>query len=1698
MDKADEFFDRLENGPAAGAPKAEAAGDEFDQFFANLEDPNRVQRRLDELRREVPSETTTERVLTRAVPFVSAGVAVADESTYRNARAKLEAGTALDGDLRVIAEHERRQFDESQKGFGAKAVDVLLGVPAIMGEMAAAGPLGGAIRGTGLAARGARLAATTAAAPSFYLPAAAQRATEQGGDTLSPQNLGPAFGMGLMQNAILGSFSNIAKGVENPVGRFLASVGIGMGEAQAGKIVASALDEFLPVAYQTRTRYGIVGDLVRGEGGKALEDAALEALTFAAFTAAHGNPKRAKEVVEAVKTAADSAETPEAAAAAVRESVKTAESETPREAAQEAPGPRQPVPEVQKPPEAAPEAPEKPQEAGGAVESPAELVPVPKDFERVVGRALNQLPREVKKAVAAGLMSREKLARRIFEKSKRQLGGMTFEQFMEEGGFAPKSAAPQQASETAKPAEVSPQPSGATLGIADLRKELKRRTGYKTQKWSEERVIAKAQELGILPGGEPKAAAEVAPAEPAGPKRPKEGEFRSQVPAGEKFPTGTEKPLTALQEHYETEAAKRWLNPGEVESRAQANYAGMVKEYQTKRAAYDVAMQALKEFGVTPATIRKVERKGLDAAAIKGIDEVADTLARRFPELFDESAHASDTVFQLIQEAPRAPTQKEAYEKALGDAERAKGFAEPAKKPAEPMSPDEFARVVKTASLDVADALMGRASGKVPEWDAHKPLIADVYDAAKDQLGGMSLAEFKTRLLDANRKGTIRLSRLDMPETMFKRGKDREAAYDRGGIDYLNARFDTLAIPEKDLREARKAREARSEFDDAGASVGESEEVAPGVMFAGFPIQFTFLERLLTRGFNIKAAVRKWLSSAGDLPKQTFELMLERDQSLRAEAQKVADAVRDLQKATGPWRDLKPGQIKVMNDALAGDLQSLASLPVEVGQAVNAMRQHIDVLSDKLMQAGAIQGELALQVDANKGSYITRRYKVFEDPNWFAKVDPQVKNFFKSWLEGERLNAGITSTPEELEGITMKLLREGKASENPLAFLQGKKLGAKDLSILKERGDIPAPLRALWGEIEDPIANYANTVLKQASLLMNHEFQKATVADGMGNYLFDEPTPTHHIRIAKERPVLTRDDQGNVVSKDMMQAMGPLAGKYTTPEIAKAFEEVYSPKNVGAVMAAYNGVLALTKHSKTVASPTTHARNFLGNGMFVVANGHVNVPKAWEALKAVVDDTPAGRDRWRRYIELGVIENGVAEGELRSIAKDALRAGDDNSLRVMHMVTDRDIVRAGGKLYDMAAKAYKLEDAIPKIYAFENELARYRERMPNVPVDQVEKIAARIVQDTYPTWDRLPRAVKALRRDPILSSFPSFASEVFRTTYKTAVQAAKEIADPVTRPIGIQRAVGLSLAASMTYGMAAASRGLVGLIPDVANAMRSFMPSWSRDDQLVHLDKPEDGKAKVVALGPLMPHSQITDLVGNLLSGNTGEGLKNALRPFLSPEIMTGKIGEAIFNEKLGSAGRVYNPQDTAAGFALDVGAHLGEAFMPAGSLPNLYRAATGRPNPKTGKVPDLGQELLANLGGVRVQEIDVNRSLPIQAREFMDGLKDAEKLQASVQNSRGLVSDKDLLAAKQKADDARRRLFDDMRKKILDAQRLDVTPEKIGKLLEQGGVPQRDRAALLQGYYAEKPPKPMRVREGEGEVPYEEVIRRRGVVAPK
>ena len=423
--------------------------------------------------------------------------------------------------------------------------------------------------------------------------------------------------------------------------------------------------------------------------------------------------------------------------------------------------------------------------------------------------------------------------------------------------------------------------------------------------------------------------------------------------------------------------------------------------------------------------------------------------------------------------------------------------------------------------------------------------------------------------------------------------------------------------------------------------------------------------------------------------------------------------------------------------------------------------------------------------------------------------------------------------------------------------------------------------------------------------------------------------------------------------------------------------------------------------------------------------------------------------------------------------KDALADEIDDYAISQGAGRARKVLRVIRKGAGEAANIYQAEDDLWKLYALENEKARYSKAMPELSKEIIEERTAAIVCNTYPTYSRVPEAVRIARKIPLIAPFVSFPAEVIRTTYHTLELARQELADPRLRSIGATRVVGTVLALSVTKAIEVATRFLTGVSKDDDDDLRHFVPEWQKNSSFAHLGRATNGDFRYVDLAYSDPHNTLITPVRAFLSGRDMKdgiwnGLKDIAEPFTNEEILFKALTEAWRNSA-GLGGRVYNPEESVDKQAQDITAHIWKAFEP-GTITSVRRIGMGLAGKKTatGRAYNPGVEALATATGQRIQELDIRQSLAYRVKDFAGAIRDANKILLDPMMSRGNVSDNDLREAYKRSDVSRRIIFRDMSDAAQAAIRLGVEIGEVRHILKSNGVPSQDVGKILAGVYAQ------------------------------
>lgn len=950
----------------------------------------------------------------------------------------------------------------------------------------------------------------------------------------------------------------------------------------------------------------------------------------------------------------------------------------------------------------------------------------------------------------------------------------------------------------------------------------------------------------------------------------------------------------------------------------------------------------------------------------------------------------------------------------------------------------------------------------VEEIDANNKLSATEKAAIKGMLAGQSLRSIAKKYgytaEGVRLAGNRALEKMKKSSTSFEGVGTVEDAIKKGV-----AEAERRAI-EENRDDILRRRESLEERGDAGSA-----------FFGGAPFRIAALEGLFGKpgdgSSGLGARFRRFFF--GGLPDAARVAKAEEyDRPIAEAAQNVADAEKDLRRALPGGYDNMPDNVRAaLKAALEGDAAAAAGLdrvlPPAVGEAISRMRDQIDRMTDMLIKSGAVDSELVPVLEANKGVYLKRAYRIYDSelgPKWAKDLPPEVKNRAAAWVEKELVNkAGGPVRPADVEGELRRLLSEGTAAENPLKFLATVKAkGGRDLSVLKERKDIPEELRALWGEIDDPVAAFSQTIGSMTKLLASHNFLSRLAREGAGNFLFDKGKLAEFVeKFPGVNPV--------PIASEKSPTLEPLNGKYTAPEIRDALEAAFTRPVQGAMMRAYSKGAGLTKFSKVVLSHTGQIRNFASNVLTAVANGYWRLGHLPAAAKLIFSDSAEARKEWNELIRLGVVGESLTHRDFVETMRDAYEGrslASDKGLTPIDRVIKKTL-EAGGKL---AQKMYEYGDSFFKVYAFYNEVENVNRASPTTPAKEVLAKAAELTRSLNHTYSEIPEGVRKLRNLP-LAPFFSFQAETVRTMKNRLLQTFKELKDPATRATGAARLAGMAAAATLPAALAAMSRYALGITSDEDDAFRRTLPEYQKENRIIYVGR-EGGRAKYIDASKLDPAAYLSDSISAALrSKSPQEAMERAggelAKPLAQEELLV-RPALDIARNKDERGGTVYNESEgpfSKAG-AGAVAGRAAEAVLPGGYGParRFAMGLAGKGEQKSGKEYDATNSAIENVTSVRTEEADAGKWIGQRAAAFATARNDAAKISGEMIRAKGAVSDGDLAAAAGRTEEVRKRAFEEFAKDLRAAELLGVKRGELFRAANAAGVSDADVTAALSG----------------------------------
>lgn len=794
-----------------------------------------------------------------------------------------------------------------------------------------------------------------------------------------------------------------------------------------------------------------------------------------------------------------------------------------------------------------------------------------------------------------------------------------------------------------------------------------------------------------------------------------------------------------------------------------------------------------------------------------------------------------------------------------------------------------------------------------------------------------------------------------------------------------------------------------------------------------------------------------------------------------------------------------------------------ASLPDTILNAVDEMRGALDEQTQELLRDPGLDADLKARINTEGNVFLhSASYQHFENDVWGKYIsksnDPEAvrirraaENLFKNEIiaevaqvyQADQKALGNTVTDadalayakasgnldEKVKNRLGAYLRKDADEITRVHLLTGRMLsgarseGGKMLSLRRE--SIPKEVRELWGQWDEPRANFVKTF----SLLAQHNAENR-----MQSKVMIEGTAQGYIWKG------TGDPPPDLVPLWKPGDHGPLKDAYG-PKALKDGMANYNHPVVRQLMSDLNRFALM---AKTIGSIGSAIHNLLGNIPFTIASGNlpwavVYMPKGvfvtlMKGLEGVVPITPgkALRDEHVELIRLGVFDSDVVFGEMQEIygatevaAELEKRIGTGGAIHGALKMLQKAAapVTVTAKWTGHAFKNfYVAQDNFFKYINYRTELAKqiaFNKGNPTPPsLEEMKQIAAYRVGDILPSRERVAEGVRrSVGSESLLGQFTApfftFPMEAGRTVANNVYHAGREMFSPQSTPLergfGAWRVAGMLAALGLPWAVSALAKVMNHYSDDDEEALRASLPEWQRNSSfLIMLPRGENGAPGYIDLSWLNPygyyHSALVAAGRALKSSGPaaagGKLVETALTPLYTVQPGIGSLMDIVRNsDSLRGGAPIRNPEDTWPNQAMAMAGRAVRGFVP-GTAQSLYRnylASQGHIDPKSGRPVEVQRELESLVGAPHVETLETDKAMQAAVGNYKKRISNATQLLNDKIRAKGTVAPGEITAAYQQANEKAFQILVEMNKAYENLQQLGMSKREAIKAMQIG-----------------------------------------------
>jgi hypothetical protein len=728
----------------------------------------------------------------------------------------------------------------------------------------------------------------------------------------------------------------------------------------------------------------------------------------------------------------------------------------------------------------------------------------------------------------------------------------------------------------------------------------------------------------------------------------------------------------------------------------------------------------------------------------------------------------------------------------------------------------------------------------------------------------------------------------------------------------------------------------------------------------------------------------------GNLVSEKFYAQEEAAHKDRRDAIKADDQLTKAQKKTNiaTSRQLRDKNIADAEDAAISAIeasqnkavQTLSRRSPDLTTLITSMRKElIQPIQNKLTEAG-VSKDIKIRIDKTGGFYLTRAYRIFDDPTYankvredknYAKIRQAAMDYFEKSLKDTARAASLqkNSDTAKAEAAAVKALRDAnKEAGNGKSYAQnvleefisryeGVVSGdstvsnrySKVVKNLTKRKDLDKSLRDLLGEYgKESVTDLIVRTFSVVSNLAAEQVFRSNLAEvgKKQGFLVDANTARKNPELYTElKPSANRNDPlyNLFVKKEMFDDLKDVV----TPPYGSSLNST-SEKTLSSVAAFLQNITGKSMLFKTLGSVGFYFRNILGNALFFGPAQGMNT--SWNIF---TNSFGFSKEMWKdpnkldayltELVGLGVFGDELRAGTIRELLSGGIspeaKMSKLNELIEKIPAKARETGKAitkgvEEKLTNLSASI----DGSYKIAYYEHELSILRQAKkdhPNTKIGRLEdydlkRMAAKKVKMTAQSLSQAPPIVRDMTKGSyglLLAPFLRFKAEVPRIVWNTYKLAKEEKAsdNPTIAARGRKRfnAMTMMLGVFSTSSSSLLS-WLMGIGDDEEEALRKSMPEYLRGHSFFYFGDLKNLMS--IDLTYLNPFSLLADPVmrafESISKGDVLEGVGNFIQglfldQYLDEQILAGSLMDIKENRDSTTGRRIWVPEADSFGTAL-------------------------------------------------------------------------------------------------------------------------------------------------------------------------------------